>query len=223
MEIFKVSNEINHDDTTKFLAMNIFVYSKITSKQSEFPIILWEQLYYKESYLKTFPVPLYMMTVFQSHRVCLTYPFSKVVSDCCKVVLPIFIITPDHANIFTGLQRATTFSLNITCTVSVSLGGRQELNCPSVSTRTPFSTFTLLTSSPLEFQAVYSCISSQSKEYKSGKKKRKQICQVLAGRTSGQIQDLKSEQSYKRPCKTIFLGKLKYDPVFKSSAIFSAQ
>lgn len=121
MGIFKVSN-LNKSWRHNQIPINEYfcIFKELHPSSLNFPLCYGEQK--RGELFKNISVPLYMMTVFQSQGLFDISTFSKVVSDCYKVVLSIFIMTNSWPcqYFYRVVESNHNFSLNITCTISVS-------------------------------------------------------------------------------------------------------
>ena len=92
MEIFKVSN-LNKSWRHNQISINecFCIFKELHPSSLNFPLYYGEQE--RGELFQNISVPLYMMVVFQSQGLFDISTFSKVVSDCYKVVLSIFTIT----------------------------------------------------------------------------------------------------------------------------------
>lgn len=121
MEIFKVSN-LNKSWWHNQISINecFCIFKELHPSSLNFPLYCGEQE--RVELFQNISVPLYMMAVFQSQGLFDISTFSKVVSDCYKVVLSIFIITNSWPcqYFYRVVESHHDFSLNITCTISVN-------------------------------------------------------------------------------------------------------
>lgn len=121
MGIFKVSN-LNKSWWHNQIPINEYfcIFKELHPSSLNFPLCYGEQK--RGELFKNISVPLYMMTVFQSQGLFDISTFSKVVSDCYKVVLSIFIMTNSWPcqYFYRVVESHHNVSLNITCTISVS-------------------------------------------------------------------------------------------------------
>lgn len=129
------------------------IFKELHPSSLNFPLCCGKQE--RGELFKNISVPLYMMTAFQSQGLFDISTFSKVVSDCYKVVLSIFIMTNSWpCQYFYRVVESHHNSVLILHAQFQWVQRSSKIELPFCFHRTPFSTFTLLTSSPLELQAV---------------------------------------------------------------------